>query len=94
MPEVRSNEATLHELHLRDRKELTMNGVTEVVSFDDRSVVLKTVCGELSVEGEELHMSALDTAKGAVAVSGNIQSVIYYDKQTDGKRAKTGRFFR
>lgn len=94
MPDVKSNEAVSHELHLRERKDLTMNGVTEVISFDDCSVMLKTVCGELSIEGEELRISALDTSKGAVAVSGNIQSFIYYDRQSDGKRGKNGRLFR
>ena len=94
MPDIKSNETVSHELHLRERKDLTMNGVTEVVSFDDCSVLLKTVCGELSIEGEDLHISALDTSRGAVAVSGNIQSFVYYDRQADGKRSKTGRFFR
>lgn len=93
MSELKTTESSSHELHLRNRTDLTMNGITEVVSFDDCSVILKTVCGELTIDGEELHISVLDTIKGAVSVSGNIISFGYLDRQNDGKRAR-GRFFK
>ena len=34
-----------HKLTLNERKQLTLSGVTEVVSFDDETVVLKTSLG-------------------------------------------------
>ena len=34
-----------HKLTLNDRSSLTMTGVTEVVSFDDSAVVLRTELG-------------------------------------------------
>lgn len=94
MADIKSNESTAHELRLTDRRTLNMNGVNEVISFDDSSVVLKTVCGELVIEGTELHISALDTARGAVAVDGNIQSIVYYDVKTGERRSRFGKLIK
>ena len=68
MADISKDERDTHELVLYDRKTLNMSGIVEVISFDDVSVSLKTKCGELYVEGTELHISALDTVKGAVSV--------------------------
>ena len=40
-----------HKLTLNERRELTMTGVTEVVSFEDTAVVLKTSLGTLILQG-------------------------------------------
>ena len=45
-----------HKLSLSDRTALTMTGVTEVVSFDETAVVLRTVLGTLTVQGQELKL--------------------------------------
>ena len=41
-----------HKLCLNERRQLTMTGVTEVVSFDDTAVVLQTSLGTLIVQGK------------------------------------------
>ena len=43
-----------HSLTLKDRKMLTMTGVTEVVSFDETAVVLHTELGLLQIHGQQL----------------------------------------
>ena len=94
MEETRKNEAMPHELLLKGRKNLSVSGVKEVISFDESSVILNTVCGELEIEGDSLRVSALDTARGNVTVDGNISSVVYSDKpQKEGRRGVFGRFF-
>ncbi len=85
--------ATSHEVFMRDRKKITLTGVNEVVSFDDLSVVLKTVCGELTVEGEGIRISSLDTAHGTLEIDGNIQSLSYFDKKREGSKGVFGRIF-
>ena len=42
-----------HSLSLDSRASLNITAVDDVVSFDESSVVLKTVCGELVVEGDD-----------------------------------------
>lgn len=68
-----------HKLTLNERKNLTMTGVTEVVSFDDTSVVLHTGLGTLEVQGQQLQLKTLSIDGGQVAVDGHI-SALYYEE--------------
>ncbi len=94
MPDIKATDKNSHELRLSDRHVLNMNGIVEVVSFDDCSVVLKTVCGELVIEGQELHITVLDTTRGAVSVDGNICAMIYYDPKTSDRRGRFGKLLK
>jgi sporulation protein YabP len=82
-----------HEIVLKNRRELTVQGVQEVDSFDENSAVLNTVVGELTVEGEELKIGTLDTEKGVVTVSGRINGVFYSADQPKEKRGIFKRIF-
>lgn len=66
-----------HKLCLNERKELTMTGVTEVVSFDDSAVVLRTALGSLLIQGQQLQLKTLSLDGGQVAVEGSICSLTY-----------------
>ena len=66
-----------HKLTLNERKSLTMTGVTEVVSFDEAMVVLKTSLGLLTVQGQELKLKTLSLEGGQVSVDGQISALIY-----------------
>lgn len=66
-----------HKLTLNQRKALTMTGVTEVVSFDENLVVLRTCMGDLLVHGQQLQLKTLSTDGGQVAVEGQIRAMIY-----------------
>ena len=59
-----------HKLTLQQRENLTMNGVTEVVSFDESAVVLHTELGTLTVQGNNLQLKTLSLDGGQVAISG------------------------
>ena len=66
-----------HKLVLNERKNLTMTGVTEVVSFDDTSVVLRTALGTLEIQGQQLVLKTLSIDGGQVAVDGHICAMYY-----------------
>jgi len=66
-----------HKLCLNERKELTMTGVTEVVSFDDSTVVLHTGLGTLVIQGQDLQLKTLSLEGGQVAVDGSVAALIY-----------------
>ena len=66
-----------HKLTLQQRESLSMTGVTEVVSFDDTAIVLKTHLGELTVQGDGLVLENLSLEGGQVAVTGHISSLVY-----------------
>ena len=81
-----------HKLTLNERKSLTLNGVTEVVSFDDESVVLKTAMGILTVHGQGLQLKNLSLDGGQVAVDGSVAALIYEEPRPE--RSWLGRLFR
>lgn len=73
-----------HKLTLNERKNLTMTGVTEVVSFDDTAVILRTCMGTLVVQGSQLQLKTLSLDGGQVAVDGSISALIYEETRTGG----------
>ena len=66
-----------HKLTLNERKNLTLSGVTEVVSFDENTVVLSTTMGVLEVQGENLQLKSLSIEGGQVGVDGEISGLFY-----------------
>lgn len=66
-----------HKLTLSERKNLSMSGVSEVVSFDDMSVVLRTGLGTLTVQGRDLQLKTLSLEGGQVEVDGTVSALIY-----------------
>ena len=73
-----------HKLTLQQREDLTMTGVTEVVSFDEESVILKTHLGTLTVLGENLILQTLSLDGGQVAITGRIHSLVYEEPRDIG----------
>ncbi len=73
-----------HKLQLNERRQLTMTGVTEVVSFEDSAVVLQTSQGTLIVQGRELQLKTLSLEGGQVAVDGSISSLTYEEPRQSG----------
>ena len=73
-----------HSLSLDARKKLTMTGVTEVVSFDDGYVVLRTELGMLTVQGTGLRLKALSTDGGQMAVTGEVSALSYEEPREGG----------
>ena len=73
-----------HRLSLNERKELTVTGVTEVVSFDEETAVMKTSLGALTVHGRQLQLKNLSTNGGQVEVSGTVSALIYQQNKPTG----------
>lgn len=72
-----------HKLTLDERKNLSMTGVTEVVSFDENTVVLRTGLGTLMVQGSQLQLKTLTLDGGNVAVEGQV-SALHYEEPRQG----------
>ena len=73
-----------HKLTLNERKQLTMSGVTEVVSFDDTAVILRTDLGTLIVQGKDLHLRTLSPEGGQVVVDGSVGGLFYEEPRSAG----------
>lgn len=82
-----------HTLSVTARKCASLTGVCDVQSFDERTVILKTDCGELCVEGEELRVGTLDVERGVVELTGHI-CALYYSDAAPAKKGLRARLFR
>ena len=88
------NEQSKHSITLHDRKDMRIDGVTEVVSFDEQYVMLKTQCGDMAIEGKDLKIAVLEIDAGIVVLSGTVSGVYYYEPQLKEKGGLVKKLFR
>lgn len=72
------------ELHLFNRKELELTGVTDVLNYNDQEINLETNLGSLVIIGEELHIQHLDLENFKLVVDGYITH-LKYDQESKTK---------
>ena len=84
-----------HGFTSENREKARISGVSEVLSFDERSVVCKTELGVLVIKGAELRISNLNTDTGDLNIDGMIDSLTY-DGSSGIKSGKSvlGRIFK
>ena len=73
-----------HSLTMHERRKLSVTGVTEVVSFEDTAVVLKTSLGTLIIQGRQLQLKTLSVDGGQVAVEGTVSALGYEEPRQSG----------
>lgn len=81
-----------HEIKILRRKEMSISGVCEVISFDEESIRLMSIEGEIYVEGEEIKIGVLDTDRGLVTFTGKINGFYYVSEEKNQKRGFFSRF--
>lgn len=95
--ELTHGNCSAHQISLKNRESMEISGVTDVISFDEQSIVLSTLCGNMVIDGLSLHIHVLTLEQGVVTLDGKIDSVTYYEKataETEGKRGFFGKIFR
>ena len=74
-----------HKLTLDNRKEVLLTGVKDVVSFDEKEILLQTSEGRLQIRGCQLHVKGLDLEKGEAVLAGHVDSLVYLSKDSPKK---------
>ena len=74
-----------HKLTLDNRKEALLTGVKDVVSFDEKEILLQTSEGRLQIRGSQLHVKGLDLEKGEAVLAGHVDSLVYLSKESPRK---------
>lgn len=74
-----AEERLAHKVILNERKNLNITGVSEVMSFEEDLVVLKTSLGTLLVQGRGLKLKTLSPDGGQVAVEGTVSAMSYQE---------------
>ena len=85
---------TSHEIVLISRERLSINGVKEIINFDENEVNLKTICGDLIIEGENIHINVLNISVGDVELTGKISGINYYDINQIEKQSILSKIFK
>lgn len=83
--------AGVHSVSSKAREGVIVSGVNDVISFDERGVVLETLCGSMAIEGENLHVTTLNITDGNVVVEGRVNGIYYFDNKPQQKRGLFGK---
>ena len=81
-----------HGISISERKNVIVNGVKKIESFDNEEFLMDTTLGFLSIKGESLEIIKLDTYQGNVSIKGKIDSLSYSDNNVS-KKDKENSFF-
>lgn len=79
---------------LENRKNLSISGITDVDSFDEKTISLYTQLGELTIQGRELHIDSMSVETGDMTITGDIWAIVYGDKDKKGPISALGKLFR
>ena len=90
--ENKQTEGKSHALSIKSRQGALLEGVLEVIRFDENEVLLETVCGTLSIDGDGLSLSEWNAERGLAALEGRIDAVTYFDKKQEDSKAHTRLF--
>lgn len=80
-----------HNIFMEDRSKLKITAVVDVEEFDEQKIVLITEEQMLIIEGAGLHIQKLSIDEGELAIEGEIDSLVYSDKNIGARRS--GGFF-
>src|SRR5699024_8016849 len=74
-----------HEVKINNRKDLEINGVKELDSFDSEEFLMETTMGYLIVRGHGLQLKNLNVEDRVVQIIGKIYELTYVDEQREEK---------
>jgi len=84
-----------HTLVVDRRESVSITGVTDVISFDEETIIAETDMGILLIRGGNLHVNRLNLESGELAVDGMISSLSYEDRAGFNKgKSWLGRLFK
>ena len=86
MNSTNPNELKHHTLQLISRSKLEIDGVLDVIDFDNSTINLTTSMGALQIEGENLKIISLSRENSKIYVEGTVDSLFYYNTSKDTKR--------
>ena len=90
--ENKPTENKLHSLSIKNREGAHLEGILEVIRFDENEVLIETVCGTLSIDGEGLHLSEWNAERGVASLEGRVDAITYFDKKQEDTKTHHGLF--
>ncbi len=96
MEDLNSLNKRTHKISMSNRRNVSITGVNDVLSFDVKEVLLETELGMLMLKGSDLHIGRLTLDKGEVDVEGKIDSLTYSEHDSFAKKGESilGKLFK
>lgn len=66
-----------HGFSLVERQILKLDGIVEIITFDERSIAMETLLGPLVIKGKDLTIKAVDLEEGHLHLVGYFYSLEY-----------------
>ncbi|MCF6462262.1 sporulation protein YabP [Clostridium sp. Cult1] len=79
---------------VEDRNRVTITGVEQVDSFNDNTIILRTIKGGMVIKGEGLNVGKLNLDDGNIKIDGIINGINYIDKELSQKGNIIGKIFK
>lgn len=68
-----------HEVKVMERKNVILEGIKKIISFDPEEFLLDTTMGLLLIKGSSLDIVSLNVSNGHVELKGKVNSFEYID---------------
>ena len=75
-----------HSVKLANKKDLLIEGVKTIDSFDSNEFLIETIMGYMHIEGKGLMLGKMDNDKEELSIKGEVNKIEYIDY----KKEKTG----
>lgn len=88
MKEINSEQGSVkskgHNISITDRAQICLDGIAEVISYDENNIIMETNMGQLALDGSGLNIVKLNLGEGRVSVTGKLDA-LYYTEQSEKK---------
>ena len=68
---------TEHSVHLKNKKELFIEGVKSIDSFDSSEFLIQTIMGYMHIMGKGLTLGKMDNDKDELTIKGEVNKIEY-----------------
>lgn len=73
------------DIFIKERSELSMSAVSEVLEFDSDFIAVMTPHGKVEIEGKDMKILNMSSDTGDLTVLGTVNGV-YYSAKPEGKK--------
>ena len=81
MKQNNSSDNGRHEFHLKNRNRLNLTGVREVISYNEKNILLDTTQGTLVIKGKDLKLKQLNLENSKIRIKGHINLMNYKEQK-------------
>lgn len=71
------NQTLKHQVTLTNRKELFIEGVKNIQSFDSSEFLIETIMGYMLIKGKGLMLGKMDNENEELSIKGEVSSIDY-----------------